>query len=76
MMLRIVPTFQLVEKKTELIFLVDRSGSMRGARNKQARQALKVNLHLKRFLILKCVTKFYFTCAKLLHISSQTLHHI
>ena len=52
-MLRIVPTFQLVEKKTELIFLVDRSGSMRGARNKQARQALKVNLHLKRFALYK-----------------------
>jgi uncharacterized protein with von Willebrand factor type A (vWA) domain len=52
-MLRIVPTFKLAEQKTELIFLVDRSGSMRGARIKQARQALQVNLHLKRFALCK-----------------------
>ena len=52
-MLSLVPSFKLAEQKTELIFLVDRSGSMRGARNKQARQALKVNLHLKRFALYK-----------------------
>ena len=43
-MLSIVPSFKLAEKKTELIFVVDRSGSMQGQGIEQARQALKVIL--------------------------------
>ncbi len=42
LMLSLVPSFKLSEQKTELIFLVDRSGSMQGAGIKQAGQALKV----------------------------------
>lgn len=41
-MLSLVPTFKLAEQKTELIFLVDRSGSMDGPGIGQAKQALKV----------------------------------
>ena len=51
-MLSLVPSFKLAEQKTELIFLVDRSGSMQGAGIEQARQALKV-LHLKICIIQK-----------------------
>lgn len=42
MMLSLVPSFKLAEQKTELIFLVDRSGSMDGQGIEQAKQALKV----------------------------------
>ncbi|KAI9556533.1 hypothetical protein GHT06_016323 [Daphnia sinensis] len=45
MMLSLVPTFKLAEQKTELIFLVDRSGSMGGPGIMQAKQALKLFLH-------------------------------
>jgi len=41
-MLSIVPNFKLAEQKTELIFVVDRSGSMRGQGMEQAKQALKL----------------------------------
>jgi Mg-chelatase subunit ChlD len=41
-MLSIVPNFKLVEQKTELIFVVDCSGSMGGQGIAQAKQALKV----------------------------------
>jgi uncharacterized protein with von Willebrand factor type A (vWA) domain len=51
-MLSLVPSFKLAEQKTELIFLVDRSGSMQGAGIEQARQALKV-LHKKMCIIQK-----------------------
>lgn len=44
-MLSLVPTFKLAEQKTELIFLVDRSGSMDGPGIGQAKQALKLFLH-------------------------------
>lgn len=43
MMLSLVPSFKLAEQKTELIFLVDRSGSMEGQGIEQAKQALKVS---------------------------------
>lgn len=45
MMLSLVPSFKLAEQKTELIFLVDRSGSMDGQGIEQAKQALKLFLH-------------------------------
>ncbi|KAI9555319.1 hypothetical protein GHT06_017833 [Daphnia sinensis] len=45
MMLSLVPSFKLAEQKTELIFLVDRSGSMDGEGIEQAKQALKLFLH-------------------------------
>ncbi|XP_057373545.1 von Willebrand factor A domain-containing protein 5A-like [Daphnia carinata] len=45
MMLSLVPTFKLADQKTELIFLVDRSGSMGGVGIGQAKQALKLFLH-------------------------------
>ncbi len=51
-MLSLVPSFKLAEQKTELIFLVDRSGSMQGPGIEQAKQALKVlffTLNLKFF---------------------------
>ena len=51
-MLSLVPSFKLAEQKTELIFLVDRSGSMQGAGIEQARQALKV-LHFKNICIIQ-----------------------
>ena len=41
-MLSIVPSFKLTDQKTELIFLVDRSGSMQGAGIEQAKRALIV----------------------------------
>ena len=45
-MLSLVPSFKLTEQKTELIFLVDRSGSMGGPGIRQAKQALKVHLNI------------------------------
>lgn len=45
-MLSLVPSFKLTEQKTELIFLVDRSGSMDGPGIRQAKQALKVYLNI------------------------------
>lgn len=44
-MLSLVPSFKLEEQKTELIFLVDRSGSMGGPGIQQARQALQVSFN-------------------------------
>ena len=41
-MLSIVPSFKLANQKTELIFLVDRSGSMEGPGIDQAKRALTV----------------------------------
>lgn len=55
-MLSLVPTFKLAEQKTELIFLVDRSGSMDGPGIGQAKQALKV---LSSFVFeLKQIVKY------------------
>ena len=45
-MLSLVPSFKLTEQKTELIFLVDRSGSMDGPGIRQAKQALKVYFNI------------------------------
>ena len=42
LMLSIVPSFKLTDQKTELIFLVDRSGSMGGEGIEQAKRALTV----------------------------------
>ena len=42
MMLSLVPSYKLAEQKTELIFVVDRSGSMQGEGIQQAKQALTV----------------------------------
>ncbi len=40
-----IPSFQLEEQKVELIFLVDRSGSMGGSSMEQAKKALTLFLH-------------------------------
>lgn len=45
MMLSLVPSFKLADQKTELIFIVDRSGSMMGKGIQQAKQALLLFLH-------------------------------
>ena len=44
-MLSLIPSFQLDQQKTELIFLVDRSGSMDGSSMELAKEALKLFLH-------------------------------
>jgi len=41
----LIPSFKLDEQKVELIFLVDRSGSMMGASIEQAKKALELFLH-------------------------------
>ena len=45
-MLSILPKFEQKEHKAELIFVVDRSGSMRGGGIKQAKKALLVNISI------------------------------
>nr|CAH0110060.1 unnamed protein product [Daphnia galeata] len=67
LMLSLVPSFKLTEQKTELIFLVDRSGSMDGPGIRQAKQALKLFLHS---LPLDCYVS---TNSKLLFIFSFKL---
>lgn len=63
-MLSLVPSFKLEEQKTELIFVVDRSGSMQGQGIQQAKQALTVrksNLFYSTprfFNILVCCFQF------------------
>lgn len=61
-MLSLVPSFKLTEQKTELIFLVDRSGSMGGPGIRQAKQALKVYLNIlcriAHYLIQICFNCF------------------
>ena len=44
LMLSLVPSFKLQEQKVELIFVVDRSGSMQGAGIEQAKKAMLVRL--------------------------------
>ena len=44
-MVSLVPNFELDEQLTELIFLVDRSGSMGGSSIEQAKKALELFLH-------------------------------
>ena len=44
-MVSFVPNFELDEQLTEMIFLVDRSGSMTGGSIKQAKKALELFLH-------------------------------
>ena len=44
-MLSLVPNFELDEQLTEMIFLVDRSGSMSGSSMNQAKKALELFLH-------------------------------
>merc|ERR1719446_1093671 len=41
----LIPSFKLDEQKVELIFLVDRSGSMGGESMEQAKKALELFLH-------------------------------
>jgi len=48
LMLSLVPSFKLKELKVELIFVVDRSGSMDGEGIEQAKKALLVKLNLKK----------------------------
>lgn len=43
-MLNLVPSFKLQEQKVELIFVVDRSGSMQGSGIEQAKKAMLVRL--------------------------------
>jgi len=44
-MVSLIPSFQLDQQKTELIFLVDRSGSMDGSSMELAKEALQLFLH-------------------------------
>jgi hypothetical protein len=44
-MVSLVPNFELEDQRTELIFLVDRSGSMGGSSMEQAKKALELFLH-------------------------------
>ena len=44
-MVSLVPNFELDEQLTEMIFLVDRSGSMSGSSMNQAKKALELFLH-------------------------------
>ena len=44
-MVSLVPNFELNEQLTEIIFLVDRSGSMSGSSMNQAKKALELFLH-------------------------------
>ena len=50
-MVSLVPSFELDEQLTELIFLVDCSGSMSGSSMNQAKKALELFLH---FLPTNC----------------------
>ncbi|CAL8104245.1 unnamed protein product [Orchesella dallaii] len=44
-MVHLIPSFKLDEQKTELIFVLDRSGSMKGQRIRLAKEALLLFLH-------------------------------
>ena len=50
-MLTFVPSFKLPDIKVEIIFLIDRSGSMDGIKVEMAKNALKVKFALLFFVM-------------------------
>ena len=75
MMLSIVPSFEFAEQKTELIFVVDRSGSMQGQGIQLAKQGLMVSNYFSKNCKFYHVinSMIYFSCSSILFQLTVTL---